>query len=77
MQMARGMIQQDTALMSNLRETLSHPHLGMFLEIDSSRAPVREEEDNGPTTPREIYDHMAAKNPLLNELRKRFDLSVD
>ncbi|MBP6184262.1 MAG: DNA polymerase III subunit gamma/tau [Saprospiraceae bacterium] len=76
-QMARGMIQQDTALMSNLRETLSHPHLGMFLEIDSSRAPVREDEDNGPTTPREIYEHMAAKNPLLNELRKRFDLSVD
>lgn len=76
-QMARGMIQQDTALMSALRERLHQPMLGMMLEVDTSRAPVRETDDSGPSTPREIYEHLAAKNPLLHELRKRFDLSVD
>lgn len=76
-QMARGMIQQDTALMSALRERLHQPMLGMMLEVDTSRAPVRESDDSGPSTPREIYEHLAAKNPLLHELRKRFDLSVD
>jgi len=49
----------------------------MMLEVDTSRAPVRESDDSGPSTPREIYEHLAAKNPLLHELRKRFDLSVD
>lgn len=76
-QMARGMIQQDTALMSALREKLQQPMLGMLLEVDTSRAPVRDTEESGPTSPREIYEHLAAKNPLLHDLRKRFDLSVD
>lgn len=76
-QMARGMIQQDTQLMTSLRETLRHPNLGMLIEFDPARAPVREEVPGGPTTPREIYEHLAEKNPLLHELRQRFDLTME
>lgn len=76
-QMAKGMIQQDTALMPWLRERLGHPALGMSIEVDPSLAPQREEEPGGPSTPREVFEHLAAKNPLLHELHKRFDLTVE
>ncbi|MCO6486437.1 MAG: hypothetical protein J5I41_11745 [Saprospiraceae bacterium] len=76
-QMARGMIQQDSRLMPALREQLFTPGLGMRIEVDPARAPVREEDPQLPTTPREIFEHLAARNPLLHELRKRFDLTVE
>jgi hypothetical protein len=76
-QMAKGMIQQESALMPALREALGHPGLGMRIEVDSSKAPQRDEEPGGPSTPREIFEHLATKNPLLLELHKRFDLSVE
>lgn len=76
-QMARGMIQQDSRLMPALREQLFIPGLGMRIEVDPGRAPVREEDPQLPTTPREIFEHLAARNPLLHELRKRFDLTVE
>lgn len=76
-QMAKGMIQQDTALMPWLRERLGHPGLGMAIDVDPALAPQREEEPGGPTTPREIFELLATKNPLLLELHKRFDLAVE
>jgi hypothetical protein len=76
-QMAKGMIQQESSLMPALREALGHPGLGMRIEVDSSKAPQRDEEPGGPSTPREIFEHLATKNPLLLELHKRFDLSVE
>lgn len=76
-QMARGMIQQDTDLMPFIREQVRHPNLGMVLEVDTSLAPERDTTDDTPTTPREIFDHLAEKNPMIHELRKRFDLRID
>ncbi|MEZ5030381.1 MAG: DNA polymerase III subunit gamma/tau [Saprospiraceae bacterium] len=76
-QMARGMIQQDTNLMPFIRDHVRYANLGMVLEVDPSKAPERDESDDTPTTPREIFDHLAEKNPMLHELRKRFDLRID
>ncbi|MCF8237339.1 MAG: DNA polymerase III subunit gamma/tau [Saprospiraceae bacterium] len=76
-QMARGMIQQDTDLMPFIREQVRYPNLGMLLEVDTSLAPERDTSDDTPTTPREIFDHLGEKNPMLYELRKRFDLRID
>lgn len=76
-QMARGMIQQDTDLMPFIRDRVRHPNLGMILEVDPSLAPERDATDDTPTTPREIFDHLAEKNPMIHELRKRFDLRID
>jgi hypothetical protein len=76
-QMARGMIQQDTDLMPFIREQVRYPNLGMVLEVDTSLAPERDTSDDAPTTPREIFDHLGEKNPMLYELRKRFDLRID
>jgi len=76
-QMARGMIQQDTNLMPFIRDHVRYANLGIVLEVDPSKAPERDESDDTPTTPREIFDHLAEKNPMLHELRKRFDLRID
>ncbi len=76
-QMARGMIQQDTDLMPFIREQVRYPNLGMLLEVDTRLAPERDTTDDTPTTPREIFDHLAEKNPMIHELRKRFDLRID
>lgn len=76
-QMARGMIQQDTNLMPFIRERVRYANLGMVLEVDLSRAPERDDSNDTPSTPREIFDHLAEKNPMLHELRKRFDLRID
>jgi hypothetical protein len=76
-QMAKGMIQQDSGIMEYLREKLDNPDITMNVEVDTTLAPERIMEDKGPTTPKEIFVHLAEKNPLLYELQKRFDLTVD
>jgi hypothetical protein len=76
-QMAKGMIQQESGLIEQLRERLGHHDLSMFVEIDPTKAPTTSTADNGPSTPKEIFEHMAAKNELLYELRRRFDLTID
>jgi hypothetical protein len=76
-QMAKGMIQQDSGIMEYLREKLDNPDITMSVEVDSTLTPERIVEEKGPTTPKEIFVHLAEKNPLLYELQKRFDLTVD
>lgn len=76
-QMAKGMIQQDSGIMEYLRDKLDNPDITMNVEVDTTLAPERIVEDKGPTTPKEIFVHLAEKNPLLYELQKRFDLTVD
>lgn len=76
-QMAKGMIQQESGLNQMLRERLGHHDLGMQVEVDPDKAPLPTKSNQGPSTPKEIFEHLAVKNPLLHELRRRFDLTVE
>ena len=76
--MAKGMVQQEYELMSFLRKELQHDKLIMEVAIDSSKMPV----DTKPkpvkiSTPRDKYDKLVEINPLVDELRIRFDLKMD
>ena len=76
--MAKGMVQQEYGLMEFIRKNLNHPKLMMDVQIDPSKMPV----DNTPkpkklTSPKDKYDKMMELNPLVEELRKRFDLKMD
>jgi DNA polymerase-3 subunit gamma/tau len=60
-------------LVSFLRKKLNNNQVQLSTIID------KEGTDTGkkPYTSKEKYDHMAAKNPVLNELRKQLDLEID
>ncbi len=60
-------------LTSFLRKTLNNNQVQLSTVIDKSGI------DTGkvPYTPKEKFDHMATKNPVLNELRKQLDLEIE
>ncbi len=77
-EMARGMIQQENDLMDSLRATLNDKALIFDIQIDTSKAtqvvaPVSKK----VLSTKEKYEKMLETNPLLDVLRKRFDLKVD
>jgi DNA polymerase-3 subunit gamma/tau len=59
------------ALLESLRASLNNVKLQLSIELDEQQE-VRKEF----LTEREKYARMAEKNPLLEELRKRFDLDL-
>jgi len=76
--MGKGMVQQEYGLMDFIRKKLCHDKLVLEVIIDPTKLPV----DNTPkpkklSTPKEKYDRIIEMNPLIDELRKRFDLKVD
>ena len=76
--MAKGLIQEELELMGFLREQLQHEKIILEIKVDTSKAPV----DNKPkptklATPKEKYEKMMEINPLVEELRKKFDLKLD
>jgi len=62
-----------TELMAFLRKKLNNSHVQLITAIDKNAAAG----EKIPYTSREKYEHMAAKNPALNELRKQLDLEID
>ena len=76
--MAKGLIQQELELMGILRDRLQHEKLMMEVVIDSSNPAI----DNTPkptklATPKEKYEKMKEINPLVEDLRRKFDLQLD
>ena len=76
--MAKGMIQQEYSLMNFIRKGLNHNKLIMEVKIDPSKITVEDKpKPKKLTTPKDKYDKMMEINPLVDELRKRFDLKID
>lgn len=76
--MAKEMIQQETELMPFIRKELSDKGLSLRVEIDPTKTP----KDLKPKPRklignREKFEKMREINPLVDELRKRFDLMPD
>ncbi|MBI5916323.1 MAG: DNA polymerase III subunit gamma/tau [Bacteroidetes bacterium] len=74
--LAENTIRQETPLMEFLRKKLHAPLLSMVIKLDPSRsnaAPAKPKR----LTDSEKYHAMKAVNPLVEEVRKRFDLALE
>ncbi len=74
--LAENTIRQETGLMQFLRESLHAPKLDLNIRLDPSRSnavPTKSKR----LTDSEKYWAMKALNPLVDEVRKRFDLNLD
>lgn len=76
--LAENTLRQENNLMEFLREELHAPSLEFRFKIDPEKAlskslPKRQK----PMTDSEKYWKMKIRNPLVDEMRKRFDLSID
>jgi len=74
--LAENTIRQESALMDFLRERMQAPRLSMKIKIDTSMAPLTKAPPK-PLTDSEKYWGMKSINPLVDEVRKRFDLQID
>jgi DNA polymerase III subunit gamma/tau len=74
--LAENTIRQEPALMEFLREKMQAPRLSMKIKIDTSIAPAIKAPPKQLTTS-EKYWGMKSINPLVDEVRKRFDLQID
>ena len=69
-------VRQETGLMEFLRKKLYAPLLTLSIKLDPSRsnaAPAKPKR----LTDSEKYHAMRAVNPLVDEMRKRFDLGLE
>ncbi|MBK8566037.1 MAG: DNA polymerase III subunit gamma/tau [Saprospiraceae bacterium] len=74
--LAENTVRQETMLMDFLRKRLHAPLLALTIKLDPSRsnaAPAKPKR----LTDSEKYHAMRAVNPLVDEVRKRFDLSLE
>lgn len=74
--LAENTIRQETGLMQFLREKLHAPKLALNIKLDPSRSNAI------PAKPKRLTDSekywaMKAVNPLVDDVRKRFDLTLD
>lgn len=77
-QLSKSRILEEVPLLDLIRKRFHNPRLGLTLEVDPSMAP----EDSSITpkkilTNKEKYERLCAKNPLLQDLKKKLDLIVD
>ena len=68
----KDLIENKTSLLSFLRKNLSNFSLELNVKVEAS--PVT---DENPYTPSEKFKKLAEKNPLINELKKKFDLEIE
>jgi len=77
--MAKQMILDESGLMPYVREQLCDKRLALVIKIDPKKSTQPDEgpKPKKPATNKEIYQNMVARNPLVDDLRKRFDLQPD
>ena len=68
----KEVISMKTELLTFLRKKLNNGKITLTTAIDRVQA-----EGKTPYTPKEKFEHLAAKNPVLNQLKKRMDLELD
>jgi DNA polymerase III subunit gamma/tau len=74
--LAENTVRQESMLMDFLRKRLHAPLLALYIKLDPSRSnavPAKPKR----LTDSEKYHAMRAVNPLVDEVRKRFDLSLE
>jgi hypothetical protein len=74
--LAENTMRQETRLMEFLREQMHAPRLSLEIRIDPSKSPAANPSSK-PLTDSEKYWRMKSLNPLVDEVRKRFDLQLD
>ncbi|MEK7255532.1 MAG: DNA polymerase III subunit gamma/tau, partial [Bacteroidota bacterium] len=74
--LAENTIRQETKLMDFLRKQLHAPKLSLEIRIDPAKVPAYIAPAK-PLTTSEKYHQMRKTNPLVEEMRKRFDLTLD
>ncbi|MEO0789903.1 MAG: DNA polymerase III subunit gamma/tau [Bacteroidota bacterium] len=72
-QRSLAVLREDRSAMVYLREALNAPRLALRAELDESLRASRPQPKKR-MTPKEKYLDMRAQNPMIDELRKRFDL---
>ncbi len=71
-------IRQETPLIERIKKELKRPRLEIIYEVDESLRPKEEAKVvQGPMSARDRYLAMRETNPVIDELRKRFDLRPD
>ena len=78
--MARQMILDESGLMPYIRKQLHDKRLPLVIKIDPSKSTIQQDatpKQKKPATNKEIYQNMIARNPLVDDFRKRFDLQPD
>ena len=73
----KNTIMAETGFIEKLREKYGHDRLTLNIDLDSSLAPEEKEKPNKFLTTKEKYDKMRSTNPLIDDMRKRFDLKLD
>ena len=61
-----------TVLLSFLRKNLSNNKINLKVEVN-----IDSENNDNPYTPSEKFKKLAEKNPMINDLKKKFDLEID
>ena len=74
--LSENTVRQESGLMDFLREQLKNKALTLTIEVDKSLAPPAPKKKE-ILTPKQIYLKMGEENPLLHDLRKKFDLRPD
>ncbi|MGB3547403.1 MAG: DNA polymerase III subunit gamma/tau [Saprospiraceae bacterium] len=71
-------IRQETSLIERIKKELKRPRLEIIYELDESLRPQEETKVvQGPMSARDRYLALRETNPVIDELRKRFDLRPD
>ena len=74
---AKNEVLQEREMMEYLREELQVPDLKREIRIDETRKKKAPPPKKKLLTPKEKYIQMREQNPMITEIRKRFDLSPD
>ncbi len=76
--LAVNTIRQEGSMMDFLREKLNAPQLLLNIKVDPEKALAKQLPKKAkPMTDSEKYWKMKEQNPLMDEMRKRFDLKFD
>ena len=70
--MEKDFNENKTNLLTYLRKNLSNFKIDLKVEVN-----VTQKDDNNPYTPSEKFKKLAEINPMLNELKKKFDLEIE
>ena len=74
---AKNEVLQEREMMEYLREELQVPDLLREIRVDETRKKKEAPPKKKLLTPKEKYIQMREQNPMITEIRKRFDLSPD
>lgn len=75
--MAQDFIRKELALTEYLRSRFNVPSLQLIVEIDDEMAKAYAKKIKKPLTVKDKYDGFVKVNPLVDDLRIRFDLKLD